>query len=70
MAQALNYAAQTRIAEAGNGLFARASAWFADYKLYRRTVEELSQLSDRELADLGISRLSIGDIARESVYGR
>ena len=33
------------------------------------TLDELAALNDRELADLGISRLSIRDIAHESVYG-
>ena len=39
------------------------------YRSYRRTVEELSHLSDRELADFGMDRLSIRTIAREHVYG-
>jgi uncharacterized protein YjiS (DUF1127 family) len=34
--------------------------------VYSETFEELSALSDRDLADLGISRLSIGDVAREA----
>lgn len=36
---------------------------------YNRTVAELTALSDRDLADLGISRLNIEDIARTHVYG-
>ncbi|MBF9232395.1 DUF1127 domain-containing protein [Microvirga alba] len=35
------------------------------YMRYRDTVRELSQLSDRELDDLGISRFQIENIARE-----
>ncbi|WP_230531972.1 DUF1127 domain-containing protein [Microvirga roseola] len=35
------------------------------YLRYRETVRELSQLSDRELEDLGISRFQIDGIARE-----
>ncbi|AWM87432.1 DUF1127 domain-containing protein [Microvirga sp. 17 mud 1-3] len=35
------------------------------YMRYRETVRELSQLSDRELDDLGISRFQIESIARE-----
>ncbi len=38
-----------------------------NYRLYRRTVKELSALSDRELSDLNISRWDIERIARESV---
>lgn len=51
------------------GITARLRQVFADYRLYRKTLAELESLSDRELADLGISRLSIREIARESVYG-
>lgn len=40
------------------------------YRKYRTTVEELSNLSDRELADFGMDRSSIRDISREHVYGR
>ncbi|WP_431298867.1 DUF1127 domain-containing protein [Tabrizicola sp. BL-A-41-H6] len=39
-------------------------------RLYTQAVRELSTLSDRELADLGISRLSIADVAREAAYGK
>jgi uncharacterized protein YjiS (DUF1127 family) len=39
-------------------------------RVYARTVAELNSLSDRELADLGISRLGISDIAREAAYGK
>jgi uncharacterized protein YjiS (DUF1127 family) len=35
------------------------------YLRYRETVRELSQLSDRELDDLGISRFQIDNIARQ-----
>lgn len=35
------------------------------YLRYRETVRELSQLSDRELNDLGISRFQIDSIARQ-----
>lgn len=35
------------------------------YLRYRETVRELSQLSDRELDDLGISRFQIDSIARQ-----
>ncbi|WP_377069429.1 DUF1127 domain-containing protein [Roseovarius ramblicola] len=42
-----------------------ASAWMA----YRRTVRELSGLSNRDLADLGLHRSEIRRVARDSVYG-
>ena len=50
------------------GLMARIRKALDDYRLYRSTIAELDALNDRELADLGISRLSIRDIARDSVY--
>jgi uncharacterized protein YjiS (DUF1127 family) len=34
------------------------------WKRYRQTVRELSRLSDRDLADLGISRFEIDTVAR------
>jgi uncharacterized protein YjiS (DUF1127 family) len=39
-------------------------------RIYARTVAELTALSDRELNDLGISRLSIPEIAQEAAYGK
>lgn len=38
------------------------------YLRYRDTVRELSQLTDRELDDLGISRFQIENIAREHSF--
>jgi uncharacterized protein YjiS (DUF1127 family) len=35
------------------------------YLRYRQTVRELSQLTDRDLSDLGITRFQIPAIARE-----
>lgn len=42
----------------------------AQRRVYTRTVAELNALTDRELVDLGISRLSITEIAREAAYGK
>ena len=39
-------------------------------RVYARTVAELNALTDRELGDLGISRLGITEIAREAAYGK
>lgn len=46
-----------------NTLKSRYSRW----QRYNRTVKELETLSNRDLADLGISRSDIGRIAREAV---
>ncbi len=51
-----------------SGLLARIRKAIADYRLYRATISELEGLNDRELGDLGVSRLSIRDIAYDSVY--
>ncbi len=48
---------------------ARLAEASAQRKTYRTTVAELSQLSDRELADLGIHRAMIKSIALEAAYG-
>ena len=37
------------------------------YLRYRETLRELSQLTDRELDDLGISRFEIENVVREHV---
>lgn len=42
----------------------------AQRRTYARTVAELNALTDRELSDLGISRFSIPEIAREAAYGK
>lgn len=61
--------------EASNGLFDRFASLFSTVKLaaqrrriYSQTLRELNDLTDRDLADLGINRLSISDIAREASY--
>lgn len=38
-------------------------------KVYRNTVRELSALTDRDLADLGLSRSMIKSIAHEAAFG-
>ena len=41
----------------------------AQRKVYTTTVDELDNLSNRELADLGLTRASIKSIAYEAAYG-
>ncbi len=43
---------------------------FALHRQYLTTLGELEAMTDRELADLNLSRASIRDVAREAVYGR
>ena len=48
----------------------RAMRRFEDYRLYRRSVSEMSDLSARELADLGLHRSEIKRVAHETIYGQ
>lgn len=67
MAHVLNFpASATR--NAPSGFFARISTAVANYRLYRKTIEELRSLSTRELQDLGLSRYAIRQVAYDSVY--
>jgi len=45
-------------------LFARISGWFAEGRHYRATVAELSALTDQQLADVGVLRGEIREVAR------
>ena len=51
------------------------SSWFKNYRqklaqkrAYRTTLKELSQLSDRELWDIGINRGMIHSVAMETYF--
>ncbi|WP_112324039.1 DUF1127 domain-containing protein [Oceanibium sediminis] len=66
----------TTTTTAGNGLFARIARVFAriqqslaESREFRRTYNELNSLSDRELADLGLNRMDLSRVARDTVYG-
>jgi len=59
-----------------NGLADRFGAFVKSIKLaaqrravYDQTLRELNSLTNRELADLGIARLNIRDVARTAAYG-
>jgi uncharacterized protein YjiS (DUF1127 family) len=41
---------------------------FAQYRTYRRTLDELEALTDRELADLGVSRQLLSAVAYRAAY--
>lgn len=50
-------------------IFGQATEAYHAWRMYRRTYNELSDLSVRELDDLGINRSEIRRIALESAYG-
>jgi len=67
------YATDTRVAgfslvQIVRNFAAMVSDRYAKRKVYALTVKELSSLSDRELADLGIARPMIASIAIEATY--
>ncbi len=69
------FVTQTRRSTAGDSLGQRLAAIrqelsdrLARRRLYRQTLNELSALSDRELADLGLHRSQIAEVAIEAVY--
>ena len=68
MAHSINLNADVRYVDL-KGLFARLRQSYGAYREYLATWEQLGALSDRQLGDMGISRLSIRAIARASVYG-
>ncbi len=49
-----------------NGLLGQIKFWVARRRVYSQTHRELSQLSTRELDDLGISRSMISRLAYEA----
>ncbi len=58
------------------GMMDRLNAWMETLGerrkrnvLYRRTLAELSSLTDRDLADLGVHRSEVHRIAHEAAYG-
>lgn len=53
----------------GLGIIDRARNAIAQYRTYRQTYLELDALSNRELADLGMARANIRDVARSAAYG-
>ncbi len=42
----------------------------ANWTQYNRTVAELGSLADHELADIGVRRCDIADIAHEHAFGK
>ncbi len=73
----MNSSRTTPARAGGNGLIVWARATLDGMKeaarlraIYVRTLTELDGMSDRDLADINISRHQIRDIAREAAYGQ
>ena len=49
-------------------LIAKLIRWFRAWTRYRQGLRELSQLDDRELADIGIARSEIPEIAWQDAH--
>lgn len=71
------YATEIRTSDRSDSLRSRIANFFAQlaerreqYLVFRATLHELNNLSDRELADLGLARANIRSIAWESTYGK
>ena len=47
---------------------ARTRARLAQWRLYRKTLSELADLSDRQLTDLGLHRSELKRVAYMAVY--
>lgn len=58
------------ISDRFGSLVAGFKAAMARRRIYDQTVRELASLSDRDLADLGISRSVITQVASEAAYGK
>lgn len=51
-------------------LRATTAAYLARRRVYSKTLRELQDLNERDLADLGIHRAQIRNIARAAAFGR
>jgi uncharacterized protein YjiS (DUF1127 family) len=51
------------------GLRARWTESLARRRKYKATLNELREMTDRDLADIGLHRALIQEVAREAAYG-
>jgi uncharacterized protein YjiS (DUF1127 family) len=65
----VNSAARTGILARFADMMIRAKAAYTRYRIFRTTLAEMQELSDRELADLGLSRSMLRRSAYEAAYG-
>ena len=54
----------TSIGQTLSNVTASLTQRWSQFRTYHRTLNELSMLSDHELADIGVHRANIGDVAR------
>jgi uncharacterized protein YjiS (DUF1127 family) len=52
------------------GIVMRLAGWMGEQRRYRRTMNELSALTDRELEDIGLSRGDIESVAQRCARGQ
>ncbi len=68
-AQDTQYAASgVSLAQRFGDLRAALAERIARYRVYRETLDELSQLTERDLNDLGLVGSDIRDLARKAAY--
>lgn len=63
-----NIASSSFVARLRDAIEQARSSW-ALYNEYKSTYNELASLTDRDLADIGVRRCDIADLARSHVYG-
>ncbi|SNB62200.1 protein of unknown function [Arboricoccus pini] len=51
-------------------IFGRFTGSFAEYRRFNRTRNELDSLTDRELADIGLNRADIDNVAWRCAHRR
>lgn len=62
------YAAPTNFLARFTAKWAALAEKFAQYKTYRQSLAELSQLSDRDLEDIGLTRGGLRARLRETIF--
>lgn len=68
-AQTLPLARNINLAERASATLASLRARYAKHREYLRTLDELELMSDRDLADINLSRFNLREIAQIAVYG-
>jgi uncharacterized protein YjiS (DUF1127 family) len=68
MAYTTTHTAGTPQFSTATSLLGKLVARYKAYRLYRETFDGLNALSNRELADLGLSRSELRTVATEAAY--